>query len=69
MNPIATAIKITYGSNRLHCDLHRSREQNKQACLQALATLTGLTVEQLLDPEHPEGIKQMDGLVQAYQVS
>ncbi len=69
MNPIDTAVRIIYGSQRLYCSLHRSAQQNRDACLQALALLTGLTIGQLTDPEHPESIQAMDGRIDLYRSS
>lgn len=67
MNPILASVRITYQSMVVRCELHRSRKENELACLQALAILTGLTVEQLQDPECPEGLKQTCAKIEGYR--
>jgi hypothetical protein len=69
VNPIAAGIRIVYRSNRLYSDQHRRSTENLAACLAALALLTGLTVEQLQDPEHPESIQAVGGSVDTYSSS
>ena len=66
MNTVDIAIRIIYGKQRLYCDQFRERTKNAEACLAALALLTGLTVEQLRDPHHPESIAVRGGQIDTY---